>query len=770
MSASPTPQQVIGNTVAADSDTPTKPTCSSQRIKKFCFLFGPPVLLTVIGVFAFTGVYFALRAQEDAFLSSRFDGLVQERYAALRGEVRVVLSELRSMGALHTVSGPLNGALIRQYANVTGIIQANSPAAVDKDALTSALVNIAFAQTIYHEQRDEYERAKNYSIFEFLGGRKVRVSNASRYIPYEYGTNALTDSVVTGADLLRLPTTKNLVPLTVQTGGAVTEFPVQQAVSKLWLTTVMIGMYGRNNSALPPTPEERNASLAGLVFAQVNYSHLFELALRRVSDQVPVNIRLAFGDVAAARFLEPQPPFNASSPPVPFLNASFLPILASRLPATHSRILETRTATLDIAGIPHTMHFQLPEDAVPKLIPRIFDSDMKADAYFFASWVLLMFLLLALVAWWLARQSLNRYQRIEDEVDRQTKALQQAIHVANDLRVAAEASNASKTKFLAYLCHELRNPLQSIVYSTDLFDDKQLSAGSFSGNVRTASSLMRLILRDVLDLTEIETGAIALEQNPLDLREVIQREAKHVAKRNMLSSADVVPSFVVDSSVPETVVGDEKRLRQLINILLSNSCKFTTKGVIECRVRVLDAHEALAHQHEIVDSRVFVDSSSFTWNCDGERQPLLSDVIVDNHPLHEPRQDRPLKGTAGVAESAELDTSGLDVELKEIASDRRAALSSSNLQRNTSDAAVLDSALVPSANAAEVTIALLDDGGKVTDRFRLPFAFVTYFVYALTSCMLTVLQCLTIQMVSVLRARMCLLLPLRVRIRAQQHC
>ena len=176
----------------------------------------------------------------------------------------------------------------------------------------------------------------------------------------------------------------------------------------------------------------------------------------------------------------------------------------------------------------------------------------------------------------------------------------------------AEAATKAKAAFLATMSHEIRTPMNGVVGMVDLLrrtklDDNQRQ---MIVTIRESAFALLTIINDILDLSKIEAGKLDLERLPLSIRDVVEGVGELLATNARNKGFPLV--VYIDPTIPDGVLGDQIRLRQVLFNLTGNAVKFTEKGRVLVRVdRVPSADEGVAMvRFQVIDSGIGIPAAA----------------------------------------------------------------------------------------------------------------------------------------------------------------
>jgi len=144
----------------------------------------------------------------------------------------------------------------------------------------------------------------------------------------------------------------------------------------------------------------------------------------------------------------------------------------------------------------------------------------------------------------------------------------------------AEAANRAKSRFLANMSHEIRTPMNGITGFLELLKQTKLddSQKDYVREAISASEVLLYLINDILDFSKIESGKLAMEKTSFSLRKLVEDAVQLMAPKACEKKLSL-QSFI-KCDVPDKVLGDPGRLRQVLGNLLSNAVKFTKKGEV----------------------------------------------------------------------------------------------------------------------------------------------------------------------------------------------
>jgi len=144
----------------------------------------------------------------------------------------------------------------------------------------------------------------------------------------------------------------------------------------------------------------------------------------------------------------------------------------------------------------------------------------------------------------------------------------------------AIATSESKAKFLANMSHEIRTPINTIVGMNEMIlrENENDEIEEYANNIKSASTMLLGIINDILDFSKIEAGKLQIVENDYNLANMLKDVILSIEMRT--NKKNLALNLEIDETMPSVLKGDEIRIRQILNNLLSNAAKYTKEGSV----------------------------------------------------------------------------------------------------------------------------------------------------------------------------------------------
>ncbi|CAM0875133.1 unnamed protein product [Alopecurus aequalis] len=405
------------------------------------------------------------------------------------------------------------------------------------------LSGVAYAQRVMHADRDTFERQQGWIIKTM---KHQPSPKQHEYAPVIYSQETI--SYIEGLDVMSGEEDQENIMRSRATGKAVLTRPFRLMSNHLGVV-LTFPVYLVD---LPPDAkeEDRVAATAGYLGGAFDVESLVENLLRQLAGNQELVVNVF--DVT-----------NQSNPLVMY--GSEVPLGAPS---------PSHICTLDF-GDPFRKHHMICRYRNKPHVP--WNAITTPSGIF----VILMLIGYIIYAAW------TRYDNVKEDF-RKMEALKKR----------AEAADIAKSQFLATVSHEIRTPMNGVLGMLDMLLDTELKSTQrdFAQTAQVCGKALISLINEVLDRAKIEANKLELESVPFDLRSILDDVVSLFSSKSREKKIEL--AVYVSERVPEILLGDPGRFRQIITNLVGNSIKFTERGHIFVQVHLAD-HSNLATEAKV---------------------------------------------------------------------------------------------------------------------------------------------------------------------------
>lgn len=391
---------------------------------------------------------------------------------------------------------------------------------------------VSYAQKVLHSQREEFERQQGWEI-KMMETEEISPVQ-DEYAPVIFSQD--TVSYIRSLDMMSGKEDRENVLRARASGKGVLTSPFTLQSKHLGVV-LSFTVY---KTDLPPdaTPEERIEATAGYLGGSFDVESLVENLLQQLAGKHAITVNV----------------FDITN--------SSKPVIMYGPPVTNNGL--SHVSALDF-GDPFRRHQMLCRFTQEPPLP------------WSAITTSLGILVIALLVGHIFYAALNRIAKVEEDFRKMA-----------ELKLKAEAADIAKSQFLATVSHEIRTPMNGVLGMLQMLMDTGLDATQqdFARTAQASGKALITLINEVLDQAKIESGRFELEAVPFDLRAILDDVLSLFSGKSRNKQIEL--AVYISDKVPETVIGDPGRFRQIVINLVGNSIKFTEHGHIFVSVHLVE--------------------------------------------------------------------------------------------------------------------------------------------------------------------------------------